>query len=108
MAACTLPSKGEAASRQSHSKRNLATGLLARNLRRMAGKIKQKGGLDDLADFLLQALLPDPEGGQGALGEEAIALAAIADDLGERRQESKVGINGLEGLGVCLGEVAQE
>jgi hypothetical protein len=40
-----VPSKGEAASRQSRWKRDDATGLLARNLRRMAGKIKEKGAL---------------------------------------------------------------
>jgi len=40
-----VPSKGEAASRQSRWKRDDATGLLARNLRRMAGKIKGKGAV---------------------------------------------------------------
>ena len=45
------------------------------------------------SDFLLYGLLTDPEGGQGALGQEAVPLAPVPDDLGERRQEPKVGVN---------------
>jgi hypothetical protein len=48
----------------------------------MAGNIKEKGTLEDLADFLLQAMLPGPEGGLGALDQEAIALAPVAEPGG--------------------------
>ena len=38
-------------------------------------------------------MLPGTEGGQGMLDQEAVPLAPVPDDLGERRQEPKVGVN---------------
>jgi len=67
-----------------------------------ASGVPESCGVVSRSSILWQGLLPDPKGGQGMLDQEAVPLAPVPDDLGERRQEPKVGVNAVshpEGVG---------